>query len=82
MCSSDLAEQEYNTANQKIEQGDYAGAKSILKQMPVDYSSSIYAQAAMKRLFELESLAGNDYAGLKPIIRPFTRTRTAPVCLN
>jgi len=61
----DVAEQEYNTANQKIEQGDYAGAKSILKQMPVDYSSSIYAQAAMKRLFELESLAGNDYAGLK-----------------
>jgi len=61
----DVAEQEYNTANQKIEQGDYAGAKSILKQMPVDYSNSIYAQAAMKRLFELESSAGNDYAGLK-----------------
>ena len=48
----DVAEQEYNTANQKIEQGDYAGAKSILKQMPVDYSSSIYAQAAMGFVME------------------------------
>jgi len=33
--------------------------------MPIDYSNSIYAQAAMKRLFELEPSAGNDYAGLK-----------------
>jgi outer membrane protein assembly factor BamD (BamD/ComL family) len=62
---SDVAELEYNTAQTYIEQEQYVTAKSILKQIPFNFPGSQFAQASLKRLFELEYFASNNYLELK-----------------
>jgi hypothetical protein len=59
------AEVMYNSAQEKITQEDYTGAKINFQQIINDYPASIYSQAALRELFSLEEHASNDYAALK-----------------
>ncbi|MEZ5198509.1 MAG: T9SS type A sorting domain-containing protein [Bacteroidales bacterium] len=55
----------YMTAESKIEQEDYTGAKSDLQQLVATYPESIYSEAALKELYALEEYTGNNYSWLK-----------------
>ncbi len=59
------AEQMYLTARDKIEAGDFAGAKADFQQIVLDYPTTKYAQAALKEIYSLEAFVSNDYADLK-----------------
>ncbi len=61
----DGAAELFETAESKIEQEDYTGAKSDLQQLVSTYPESIYAEASLKELYPLEELTGNNYNGLK-----------------
>jgi hypothetical protein len=58
-------EQLYLSAENKIEQENYEDAKTDLQQLVTTYPSSIYAEAALKELYPLEELTGNNYSSLK-----------------
>ena len=53
------------SAENKIEAGNYSDAKDDLQTLVEEYSSSVYAKTALKMLFSLEELAGNNYSSLK-----------------
>lgn len=55
----------FDAATLKVKNGDYTGAKAGYQQLIADYSVSKFAQAAMKELFSLEVVAGNNYEELK-----------------
>ncbi|MEZ5195832.1 MAG: tetratricopeptide repeat protein [Bacteroidales bacterium] len=55
----------YMTAESKIEQEDYTGAKSDLQQLAATYPESIYSEAVLKELYALEEYTGNNYSWLK-----------------
>ncbi|OQX79496.1 MAG: hypothetical protein B6D64_04815 [Bacteroidetes bacterium 4484_276] len=61
----DGAEAMYNDAHDKIETQDFAGAKTDLQQIVLDYPTSKFAQAALRELYSLEEDAGDDYIALK-----------------
>lgn len=63
--STGVAESLYDGALEKITQENYAGAKSDLKELIEEHSSTVYAQAAVKKLFSMEAYSGEDYIGLK-----------------
>jgi len=63
--SASVAESLYESAIEKIELDDFAGAKTDLKEIVSDHYSSIYAQAALKKLYNIEKYDENDYASLK-----------------
>ncbi|MCD4747332.1 MAG: hypothetical protein K8R58_13620 [Bacteroidales bacterium] len=64
-AGSNGAEEMYNSAQDKIAQEDYSGAKADFQQIIFDYPTSKYAQAAMRELFSLEEFENNDYVALK-----------------
>ncbi|OQX77854.1 MAG: hypothetical protein B6D61_06505, partial [Bacteroidetes bacterium 4484_249] len=59
------AEGMYFAAREKIEAEDFAGAKTDLQEIVVQYPETKYAQAALKELYSLEAFVTNDYADLK-----------------
>ncbi len=59
------AEATYNSAQEKITQEDYTGAKTDFQQIINDYPTSKYSQAALRELFSLEEYASDDYVALK-----------------
>lgn len=59
------AEAMYNSAQEKITQEDYSGAKTDFQQIINDYPTSKYSQAALRELFSLEEYASDDYVELK-----------------
>jgi len=61
----DDAESKYNSAQAKIAQEDYTGAKADFQQIINDYPTSKYAQASLRELFSLEEYVTDDYASLK-----------------
>ncbi|MBW6537869.1 MAG: T9SS type A sorting domain-containing protein, partial [Mariniphaga sp.] len=61
----DDAEAKYNSAQAKIVQEDYTGAKVDFQQIINDYPTSKFAQAALRELFSLEENITDDYASLK-----------------
>ena len=63
--SSSGAEALYFDARENIESEDFASAKAGFEQIVGDYPESIYAQAAMKEIYSLEELTGNNYNALK-----------------
>jgi hypothetical protein len=63
----------YSSAETKIEEENYTGAKTDLLQLVSTYPSSIYAEAALKVLYPLEELTGNNYMSLQE----YYRTNTA-----
>jgi len=54
-----------NSAEAKIMAEDYSGAKSDLQTLVEEYPATVFAQTALKKLFSLEELAGNNYNSLK-----------------
>lgn len=63
--SGTVAESLYESALNYIELEDYSDAKESLKELIQEHNNSIYAQAAVKKLFTMESYAGNNYLNLK-----------------
>ncbi len=61
----DDAEAKYNSAQAKIVQEDYAGAKAEYQQIINNYPTSKFAQAALRELFSIEESVTDDYASLK-----------------
>ena len=62
---NDDAESMYNSAQVKIIQEDYAGAKADFQQIITDYPTSKFAQASLRELYSLEEYATDDYTSLK-----------------
>jgi hypothetical protein len=63
----------YESAEQSIENEAYADAKSDLKELVSNYPETMYAQSALKTLYPLEELTGNNYSSLQE----YYRTNTA-----
>ena len=55
----------YASALEKIDLEDYSGAQTDLKEIVSENQTSVYAQAALKKLFAIEKFDQNDYATLK-----------------
>jgi len=55
----------YDSAMQNMETGNYSLAETEFKQIITDYSETETAKNAVKQLFELEEIAGQDYQSLK-----------------
>jgi hypothetical protein len=64
-ASSSEAEALYLDARERIEAEDYAVAKADFEQILDEYPETEFANAAMKELFPLEELTGNNYNSLK-----------------
>lgn len=60
---------EFQTALDCIGNSDYLSAKVALKMMVETYPESDFAIAALKELFRIEKMSGNDYEGLKDYFR-------------
>ncbi|KGN77541.1 peptidase C25 [Porphyromonas gulae] len=60
---------EFQTALDYIGNSDYLSAKVALKMMVETYPESDFAIAALKELFRIEKMSGNDYEGLKDYFR-------------
>ncbi len=75
---NDAAKALYIVAQGKIEQEDYSGAKSAFQQIIADYSSSKFAQAALREIFSIEEYATDDYASLKTFYNTETTIQSNP----
>lgn len=62
---TDGAETLYNTSSTAEANGDFSLAQIGYYQIISDYPESKYADAAMKKLYSIESYVNNDYSGLK-----------------
>ncbi|MCX6233825.1 MAG: right-handed parallel beta-helix repeat-containing protein [Bacteroidetes bacterium] len=65
----DAAEDMHTSAVSQFEAGNYTDAKNLFEMLIQQYPESDYAQSAMKELFRLEKLTGDDYNSLKQYYR-------------
>ncbi|MCD4730760.1 MAG: T9SS type A sorting domain-containing protein [Bacteroidales bacterium] len=63
--SSEIPENMFFSAKEKIEIENHIGAKDEFKQLINDYPSSQYSQAALREIFEIEEFCENDFELLK-----------------
>jgi hypothetical protein len=63
--SSSGPEELYFSAQENIDQGEYAAAKSDYQQIVTEYPASLYSQAALRELWSIEEEVENDYSTLK-----------------
>lgn len=60
-----IAESYYYSAKDKIEQGDFTGAKADFQLVVTEEPGSHFAQAALRDMFDIEKFGDNDYLSLK-----------------
>jgi len=72
------AEVLYSDARESIESGEYIAAKSDLEQIVAVYTETEYAKAAMKELYTLEELTGDNYSSLKEYYNTHTAIQSDP----
>jgi hypothetical protein len=72
------AEALYTDARESIESGEYAVAKADFEQIIDEYSETEFAKAAMKEIYSLEELTGNNYSILKEYYNTHTAIQNDP----
>jgi hypothetical protein len=63
--SSSGPEELYISAQENIDQGEYAAAQSDYQQIVTEYPASLYSQAALRDLWSIEEDVANNYSTLK-----------------
>jgi hypothetical protein len=61
----EIAQAIYFSVLDSIEAENYSNARSLLEQLITDYPESLFAQAALRTIFEIEENTGNSYNSLK-----------------
>jgi hypothetical protein len=80
--SGSEAEALYLDARENIETENFAVAKADFEQIVDEYPETEYAKAAMKELYPLEELTGNDYISLKEYYNTHTAIQSVPELLK
>jgi len=76
--SSSEAEALYLDARENIETENFTVAKTEFEQILDEYPATEYAKAAMKELYTLEELTGNNYGSLKEYYNTHTAIQNNP----
>jgi len=76
--SGSEAEALYLDARENIENENFAVAKADFEQILDEYPETEYAKAAMKELYPLEEITGNNYSNLKEYYHTHTAIQSDP----